>query len=82
MFDLLVELDEGYAKDLREKAAERGLAGAAQADQGDSETTGSGIGATEFFEQEFVSITQAGQAEAFSEIARIAQRAAKEVGRR
>src|SRR5882724_2733273 len=67
-FDLLVEFDEGDAKDLSEKAAERGLAGAAQADQGDSEAAGSGISATEFFEQEFVSISQLGRRKFFEQV--------------
>src|SRR5258705_7499996 len=38
--NLLIEFDEGDAKNLREEASERGFAGATKSNEGDAETAG------------------------------------------
>ena len=56
--NLLIEFDEGDAKNLREEASERGFAGATKSDEGDAETAGGKVRVGEFFEEKLVSIAQ------------------------
>src|SRR5258707_5674394 len=65
--NLLIEFDEGDAKNLREEASERGFAGATKSDEGDAETAGGKVRVGEFFEEKLVSIAQLARRELFDE---------------